>query len=51
MFDILKLAFKYDIPPLVEYCQKQLILDEEKFPANVEMLELADQLNLTQLIV
>jgi hypothetical protein len=51
MMDILKLSFKYDIPPLVEYCQNQLILDLKKYPINFELLELADQLNLSQLLV
>jgi hypothetical protein len=51
MFDILKLSVKYDIPPLVKYCQNCLISDVEKYPPNFEMLELADQLNLTQLVV
>jgi hypothetical protein len=52
MMDILKLAIKYDIPPLVEYCENQLILeDSKKYPINFELLELADKLSLSQLLV
>jgi hypothetical protein len=51
MFDIVKMSFKYDFPSLVNYCENNLLVDEVAYPPNLEMLELADSLNLTRLTV
>jgi hypothetical protein len=39
------MSLKYDILPLAQYCENYLIEHVTACPPNMEMLELADQLN------
>jgi hypothetical protein len=45
------MSLKYDIPPLAQYCENYLIENVKACPPNMEMLELADQMNRERLRV